>query len=324
MAKKHIKTKKVAKKPNTVSPRRIAAPKKRGIKFPSLKRNTAIKPQRSTVPAARKLFWQSLNHIYKNWKLYGGITLVYFILSVVLVKGFDANSTLMTIKASLVDLTSSKTAGVSTGLSLFGFLVSSNGPQSEVASVYQMMLITIASLALIWSLRQSYSDKKVKARQAFYGGMYPLIPFILVVLVIILQTLPLMLANTLYTAVFIGGLAVNIIEQILWGLALFLLILSSLYMVTASIFGLYIVTLPNMTPLKALRSAKGLVRYRRWTIMRKVLFLPMVLIVVGGVVTVPVVIYATPFAEWLFFGLTIVSLSVIHSYLYALYRELMV
>jgi hypothetical protein len=93
-------------------------------------------------------------------------------------------------------------------------------------------------------------------------------------------------------------------------------------MITSSLFALYIVTLPNMQPMKALRTARQLVRHRRMLVMRKLLFLPFIMLIISAVVTVPVILYATPIAEWLFFALTMIALAVFHSYIYVLYREL--
>src|SRR5690606_28518012 len=118
----------------------------------------------------------------------------------------------------------------------------------------QMLLLLIASLAIIWALRKTHGDVKVRARDAFYQGMYPLIPFILVLLVIGLQLLPLLLGSSLYSLVTTNGIAVHAIEQTAWLLLFGGLSLLSLYMLSSSLFALYIVTLPNMTPMKALRS----------------------------------------------------------------------
>jgi hypothetical protein len=93
-------------------------------------------------------------------------------------------------------------------------------------------------------------------------------------------------------------------------------------MVTSSVFALYIVTLPNVTPMAALRSARDLVLHRRWLIMRKVLFLPVALLVIAAIIMVPVIILSPAVAEWLFFGLSMLALAVVHSYMYGLYREL--
>jgi hypothetical protein len=94
-------------------------------------------------------------------------------------------------------------------------------------------------------------------------------------------------------------------------------------MVSSSIFALYIVTLPDVTPMQALRSARELVRYRRWSIARKVLFLPVSLLVIAAVIMVPVILLVTPASEWVFFILSMLSIAVIHSYMYSLYRELL-
>ena len=77
-----------------------------------------------------------------------------------------------------------------------------------------------------------------------------------------------------------------------------------------------------MTPIKALRSAKELVKGRRWLVLRKVLCLPIILITVAGIIMLPIIIIITPLAQYIFFILTMISLTAIHAYLYTLYREL--
>ena len=89
--------------------------------------------------------------------------------------------------------------------------------------------------------------------------MYPLIPFILVLLVCCLQLLPLIIGSSLYSLVVSNGIAVQPIEKFVWALLFASLALLSLYMITSSLFALYISTLPDMTPMKALRSARELV-----------------------------------------------------------------
>ena len=163
----------------------------------------------------------------------------------------------------------------------------------------------------------------VRIKDAFYKGLYPLAPFILVLMVVGLQTVPLIVANTLFGFLFNNGLAVTLLEKILGALIFFLLALLTIYMVTSSLFALYIVTLPDIEPLQALRSARELVRFRRWTVMRKLLFLPLVLIIVGAVVVIPMILYLTVIAEWVYFFLSMFTLAVVHSYIYTLYRELL-
>jgi len=120
-----------------------------------------------------------------------------------------------------------------------------------------------------------------------------------------------------------NSIAVSGIEQFAWGLFFFMLALLSLYMLSSSLFALYIVTLPDMTPMKALRSARELVRNRRWIVLRKIIFLPLALLVLGGLVVIPVILIWAPAAQWIFFIGTMVALAITHSYMYSLYRELL-
>ena len=73
----------------------------------------------------------------------------------------------------------------------------------------------------------------------------------------------------------------------------------------------------------ALRSARDLVRNRRWTIMRKVLFLPVMLLILGLVVILPIIYISAAAAGIAFFVLTMIAVLLIHSYMYRLYRELL-
>ena len=94
-------------------------------------------------------------------------------------------------------------------------------------------------------------------------------------------------------------------------------------MICSSLFALYIVTLPNVTPMKALRSARQLVLHRRFLVLRKILFMPLALLVLGAIIMIPLIIFLTFAAEWIFFLLSMFVLTVVHAYMYTLYRELL-
>lgn len=295
-------------------------------KYKSFRVSKKIKQPRQKLPNSFRLFKSAVKLLLKKWRLFGGIVVVYLILTVVLVKGFGVSSDISQLKTTVLELFQGGTAQLVTGLTLFSVLLSNaNTTASEVAGAYQSVLLIVISLVLIWALRQTLAEKPVavSVKDSFYKGLYPLIPFILVLLVIGLQLLPLVFANFLYTVVFGGGLAVTALEQVLWGVLIFLLVLLTLYMVTSSVFALYIVTLPNIRPMQSLRSARDLVIYRRWLIMRKVLFLPLALLVLAAVIVVPIIILSPAVAEWVFFVLSMSGLAITHSYFYQLYRELL-
>jgi hypothetical protein len=142
-------------------------------------------------------------------------------------------------------------------------------------------------------------------------------------LVIGLQLLPLVIGASLYSGVINNGIALYTAEKLAWALLCGLLGLLTLYMISSSIFALYIVTLQDMSPLQALRSARGLVRYRRWVVLRKLLCLPIILLIVAAILMLPIILVVTPLAPWIFFILTMFSLAAVHAYMYTLYRELL-
>lgn len=242
----------------------------------------------------------------------------------ILVQGLASGTDVGDIKEQLNKVFTGQFKELASSLSIFALLVSSAGESSnQTAGAYQLFIALISSLAIIWALRQVKLGSSIRVRDAFYRGMYPLVPFILVLLVIGLQLIPLIIGSALYNIVLTNGIAVQLVEQVLWAAMFGVLALSSLYMLSSSLFALYIVTLPNMTPMKALRSARKLVKNRRWTVLRKVLSLPVILLVVVGLIMVPTIIVLTPVAQFMFFILTMFSLVAIHAYMYTLYRELL-
>jgi hypothetical protein len=262
--------------------------------------------------------------LWQHKRLFAGLTLIYGLLNLLLVQGIAGNTDTTTLKQTLDQGFAGHFGALLSGLGVFTVLISSAGNSTDqTAGAYQVFLALISSLAIIWGLRQVLAGNQLRWRDPFYRGMYPLIPFILVLVVIGLQLLPLLIGASLYSTVISNGIAVYAVEKLVWALLYVLLALLSLYMVSSSLFALYIVTLPDMTPMKALRSARELVRHRRWTVLRKVLFLPLLLLIVAGVIMVPIIIWLTPLAQWTFFILTMSALLAIHAYMYTLYRELL-
>jgi len=318
MAKKKTSPKGPASKP---------AAKSRRLKqssYKSFRLQKRIRHQQRELSGSVKLFRQSLAPLRQNWKVFLGITLIYGFLTIILVRGIGGGLNLTELKDTLKDGFSGQFASLATGATLFSYLIGSAGSStSATGGVYQTLLIMIVSLAAIWALRQLMAENEIRVRDSFYRGMFPLIPFILVLLVIGLQLIPLLLGSWLYSTVVNNAIAVNTLEKAVWLIFFLLLAVLSLYMIASSLFALYIVTLPDMTPMKALRSARQLVLHRRFIVLRKILFLPLVLLILAAIIMIPLIIFLTPLAEWVFFGLTMFVVVIIHSYMYTLYRELL-
>ncbi|MBX4190549.1 hypothetical protein KW794_00495 [Candidatus Saccharibacteria bacterium] len=255
------------------------------------------------------------------WKPLGGIVLVYLILNIVFASGISNIST--NFSSIKDDLNAGGGHGLWRAAGGFGSLVGSAGASSSgTGSALQSMLFIIESLVIIWALRHLLSGQNITVKGAYYRSMTPLIPFLLVVFMIIIQLLPLTLGGVILAAVATSIFTSTTAATIFTTLLFLVLAAWSIYMVSASIFALYIVTLPDMKPLQALRAAKDLVRFRRFAVLRKVFFMPIFILVVMGIIIVPLILYAQGVVPIAFYILSMLSILFVHTYIYSLYREL--
>lgn len=272
------------------------------------------------LPAAWTIASRAVSTVWKSRWLFLGIIALYGVLNILLVRGFANSSDLLQLKDVLAGIDA-----FTTNVALLAFLVTASGERSsDAASTLHALLLLITSLAVVWTLRQVMTGSAVRIRDGFYKGMYPLIPVLLVLLVVLLALLPLVMTTALYSLLIDSGIAVTVLERVLWALVMVLGAVATLFFLPGSVMALYIASLPDMTPMKALRSARELVRGRRLPIIRKILFLPFVLAILTAVVMLPVIAVWTPAAPWVLFALSMVGIVVVHAYLYTLYRELLV
>jgi hypothetical protein len=282
-------------------------------------------PAYAPLPKARLIFRDAIAIIWTHKGLFAGIVLVCGVFDILLVHGLSNGSDLAAIRGTLDGATHGAGGKALTSLASFSYLLTNagGGNGSDTAGLYESILLVLGSLASIWALRQVQAGHKVRVRDSFYQGMYPLIPFLLVFLLVAVQLLPLALGGELYATVISNGIVIYFWEKAA-ALAVFIaLALWSLRMITASVFALYVVTLPDMTPLSAYRSARKLVYGRRLLIWRKFIFLPVVLLLTAAAVELPLLLYLTPVAPWVFIVLSVAALPVVHGYLYNLYRHML-
>jgi hypothetical protein len=293
-------------------------------KYKSFRLHKRIKHHAPKLPNWWQLLKKSWALILANKKPILVFVLVYGLLNLLLVRGFSASIDIDEIKESFSAITGEESAGLASGFTAFGLLFSASSQGSnDIGQIYQTFLLVVSSLAIIWLYRQQQAGNKVSMKMAFYRGMYPLIPFILVLLVIGLQLIPALIGNFLFTTVTSGGLAVGFVEQAMWTLFFILTLLLSLYMISSSSIALYIVTLPEMTPMIALRQARELVRYRRFAVLLRALAIVLVIFALLFVIVLPVIFIAPTLAEWIFFLITVLAIPLVHGYMFSMYRELL-
>lgn len=318
-AKVKTSTKTETSKAKSAKQRIRETPKHRSLRL-SRKKLKQHKP----IPGALRLLKDTFSLLKSNKRLFIGITLLNAFVSFVFVQGFSGTFDVAEFKDGLADLVDGRTDQFGVAIEAFGYMIASAGTSaSETAGIYQGVWSLMTGLAIIWAIRQIKAGEKPGMKESYYKGMYPLVPFLLVLLVIGIQLVPLILGNLMFSTIIQNGLAVTVIEKLIFLMLFLLLALLSAYMLVSSLFSLYIVTLPDMTPLRALRSARELVLHRRWAVGIRIVALPVVLLIVAAVVFVPMIVFFTPLVEVLFLLFTSAILAVVHAYMYLLYRSLL-
>lgn len=279
------------------------------------------------LPSAWKLWKASLQMFWKHRRTIGLFLFVYAILYVIFVRGLSGGLELGELRKTLEE---SSITGVLASVTLFGVLVSdSSSTTTETASIYQGLLLVVGSLAFIWLLRQLSGDKpvRVRIRDTYYRGMQPLVPFLTVLFIIALEFLPFSIGGYILNVVLANSLTGSGSE--LFGIYVIslLLVVLSLYLVSGSIAALYIVTLPGMEPIKALRASHELLRVHRWSVTRKFVLLVLFLLGAGLLIFIPLLLVIpsplTWINEYLFFAGSVSGFAVFHIYMYNLYKSLL-
>lgn len=275
------------------------------------------------IPSSFKILVKSFNHVWRNRRLFIGIMLIYTFLYLLLVRGLATNFQLPDTKQA-IDNAGIDADSLTLGVTLLGTMFGSVGTtSSESAAVYQVFLFIFISLVLVWTLRQTYnSSSRVGVKQSLYSSMSPLVQYIIVWLAICLQLLPALIGISIYSIVSANGIAVGFLENAMWLVFMSVFVMISIFMFSSSLFATYIVSLPGMTPLAALRKAKLLVKFRRFAIIRKAVFIPFLILILSMLVFFPLVIYLPILAEVLFLIYTILLILFGHSYFYNLYKSL--
>lgn len=281
------------------------------------------KVSRTSLPNGFTIMARAVKTLTSHWEVFGGIVLIYAVLNLILVGGFSSEAGLEQLESNITDVFSGQLDKLATGLTIFAFFVQSGSTVAGgVASAYQTLLLLIISLAIVWALRQFYGGNKIRIRDAFYNGMYPLVQVLLVILMIFVHLLPALVGGFLFSTLVLNGIIIVAWQQVVVSIISLVMLAWTLYLLCASVFAPYIATLPEMTPLGALRSAKEIVRHRRGMILRKLLLLPLLLLLAAAIVMVPTALLVTTASAPLYFVLSVLCVPLVHAYMYTLYRSL--
>ena len=214
------------------------------------------------------------------------------------------------------------TESLSTRFALAGALFGESTNFDQSTGFYFSMIFLINSLALIWLLKHYWARRKTTVAEAYYQGMYPLVPIIILVGVIVLQSIPFSIGSYIMQVAFDNSLAVNFIERVGVVGVFFLGLTISGYWIIGSIMAIYAVTVPGMTPLAGLREAKLMLKGRRFLVLKQVTIFILLTAILCMALLLGIV-YVLPDAAILAVTAIVVLLMPwSHLYLYGLYRDL--
>lgn len=318
---KKKKAQSIVKQPTLLDPNSRV---RKNPKHKSFRLSRKVKSPKPKLPSWWNISKKAFRLLIANKKQVFWFTVMYSLLTLIFVRGFSSPINITELREAFSQITGQETATLASNFTLFGLLLdSSRNVEGETAGLYQLFFITISSLALIWLFRQQQAGNNVTMRTAFYRGMFPLIPFILILLVIGIQLIPALIGNFLFTNVINTGIAVNGFEQTVWLLLFLSLLLFSLYMISSSIIALFVVTIPEMTPMIALKKARELVSLRRFAVLRKSVAIGIFILFLLFIIVLPTIFIVPAIASWLYYILTILAVPYVTAYLFILYRELL-
>lgn len=277
--------------------------------------------------------------LWRDRKLFSLLAVVYVVLVLITV-GMNAQDLYTSLTNTLRDTGGEVIKGDFSKLTDAGALVvtiatTGLGTDSltEVQQVYAVLVGLLLWLTTVWLLRNILSGNKVRLRDGLYNSGTPIIPTFIVGLVMVVQLFPLALAILAYSAAASTGLLDNGVEAMLFWIADGLLVLMSLYWVSATLFALIVVTLPGMYPFEALKLSSKVVASRRLRMLTRVIWMALCIVVGWIVVMIPIVLLDTwikgvwSSIEWLpivpvaLLILSPITLIWSATYIYTLYRK---
>lgn len=270
------------------------------------------------------LFKKSLRTIEYQKKFLSFAVVSYAVLSALLVVKISSFDHVSRVKSTYVHGLLTIGKNLSASLSTLGSLSGTvGGSNNSASSVLQFLLFLIFSLIFIKAIREASRSRKLKFSDGVYTSCYPIIQFLLVIIILALESIPILFATYFFNTIFSNGIAPSWIERTIWTIVCAAFLLFGLYLLISSIFSLFIVTLPNMRPWASIKSSWKLVKSRRLLVARKIIAMIVSLFVGLGILALILVWLLPVISAWVLLILGLMSFVLVYTYMYSLYRELL-
>jgi len=281
----------------------------------------------------------TLKLLLTNWRLFGGLVLVYVVVSIV-IGGFGAQDTYSNLASSLKqsggDLFKGNFGTVSQAtLLLITSVTTGLTPNvTQAQSVLGGLAVFFGWLSTVWLLRNTLAGHKPRLRDGLYNSGSPVLATVIVGFIIMLQLLPSAIGLIIYTAAQNSGLLESGVSAMLVWMSVILFSLLSLYWLSSSLIALVIVTLPGMYPLQAIRAAGDMVIGRRLRVLYRLLWMALVVAVTWLIIMIPIILFDDwikklvsainwlPIVPFTIIAMGALTLVYVSSYIYLLYRRI--
>lgn len=289
--------------------------KKRPKKASKNNKSYLVRPARFLIRDVFQLWRENKRMMFSFTGLYAAFYFVF----VRALTAFDVGAIRDQIQTYFGDSVSEFTGSIILTSAVFGLSIELD----EISGLYALLLIVIFSLALLWLLRHIWQGRSTTIKEAFYEGMSPLVPALIIVAIMGLQLIPITIGAFVLATALVNEVAIRWWEIIIvGGISLSTVVLSG-YWLSGSFMALYIATIPEMTPMKALRSAKEMLKGRRFIVLQRILSFFLFTGIVAFAFLLLVVMTAEVWALVAVTAISVILLPWMHTFFYTLYRSLL-
>lgn len=292
-------------------------------KYRSFHLQKRIRPEPRDIPSVKKLITSSLLFVWINKKKLLPVIIVHAVIYYLAIKTPTSILSIGEIRESVQNALGKGSLNTWNGtLATLGTVVGLNTTSASNASQQSISFIGM-SLVYIWMIRQIHNKQNFKIRDVFYQSFTPLVPVLLLLVIAAVQIMPFAIAGLVYSIARTGGIFVTGFEDMAFFVVAILMALISFYLLTTTIMALYIVTIPGMYPMRAFDSAKQLIIFKRFTVFRRIIALPLVILALYFGSLLLVIRFAPSITLYFSEVISFLILPFLHTYLYKIYRSLL-
>jgi len=279
------------------------------------------KVEKVKIPFLWKHLSMTRQDIVTFWPSMLGVIFVYALVYAVTVIGLNfvipsfndsTNSTGVLASEQNVDSLTKAVDSISNSLTFI------SGDQSS--TLVQFILFLVASLAFMWVLRKIRKLQKVKISEAYYQGTAQFIAMFLLIIWFVLFLIPVSIGTTILSV----GLSASTtaLEISIISIISVLLFALTVWLYARYWPSFYIISLPGMRPINALKNASSLTKKYRLNITIQVFGFVMITLFLVILAILPLAFILPVVVPYWVYTLMFIIFATTHTFLFSIYRSL--